>query len=107
MARPTDVDLLCRRWVRAREEDTAAEQVYRPAGFPLPPSRGRTGFVFNADGTFTRIGIGATDISQVSQGTWEIDAADRVRINVGGESETLEIEDLETDRLTIRRVPSQ
>jgi hypothetical protein len=107
MAEPIDVNLLHGEWVHAREEDTATEQVYRPAGFPLPPSRGRTGMEFNVDGTFKRIGIGATDISSVKQGAWQVDPAKagEVRVEVDGQPQTLQIQDLKQDRLTLKRAP--
>ena len=107
MAEPIDVKLLHGRWVHAREEDTATEQIYRPADFPLPPSRGRSGLQFNADGTFKRIGIGATDLSSVKQGAWQVDPAKagEVRVEVDGQPQTLQIEDLKQDRLTVKRTP--
>jgi hypothetical protein len=107
MADPIDINLLHGKWVRASEEDTATEQVYRPAGFPLPPSRGRPAMQFNADGTFKRIGIGATDISSVKEGAWQVDRAnaDQVRVEVDGQPQTLEIQDLKADRLTVKRPP--
>ncbi len=106
MTQSIDVNLLHGRWVHAREEDTATEQVYRPAGFPLAPSRGRSGLQFNEDGTFKRIGIGATDISNVKEGAWEIDRTnpDLVRVEVDDERQFLEIQDLKQDRMTLKRV---
>ncbi len=105
MAQSIDVKLLHGRWVHAREEDTATEQVYRPASFPLPPSRGRSGLQFDQNGTFKRIGIGATDISNVKEGAWRIDHSKprAIRIEVDGEPHTLEINDLDQDRMTIKR----
>jgi hypothetical protein len=107
MAQSIDVNMLHGRWVHAREEDTATEQVYRPAAFLLPPSRGRSGFQFNQDGTFKRIGIGATDISDVKEGAWQIDRANAglVHVEVDGEPQSLEIKDLKHDRLTLKRLP--
>ena len=72
MGSSLDTVALSRQWVHAREEDTATETVYRPAGYALPPSRGRSGLVFDAAGTFKRIGIGQTDVSVVTQGNWQI-----------------------------------
>ncbi|TBB15612.1 hypothetical protein ELH51_36375 (plasmid) [Rhizobium ruizarguesonis] len=109
MAQPIDVNLLHGQWVHAREEDSATEQVYRPAGFPLPPSRGRAGLQFNEDGTFKRIGIGSTDISNVKEGAWEIDRANAgsIRVDEAGKPQLLEIKELKQDRLTIKRVPGE
>ena len=103
---PTDVDLLCQSWLRSRSEDTDAEEVYRPAGYSFPRrERGRAGYRFNPDGTFQRVGIGATDVSEVATGTWQMDDEnpDRVRVVVGGQARQLEIADLAPDRLAIRR----
>ena len=102
---PLKQDLLCRRWVRSRGEDSATELVYRPADFPLPPSRGRSGFEFKEDGTFKRIGIGATDISRVEAGTWRIDDAqpDQIHVEVAGEDKVFQIQDLAPDRLSIQK----
>lgn len=105
MGQSIDTNLLCQTWIHAREEDTLTEQVYRPVGFPLPPSRGRSGLQFKQDGTFKRIGIGATDIASVRAGAWQIDDAnaDRVRVEVSDQSQVLEIQDLKRDRMTVKR----
>jgi hypothetical protein len=105
MGSSLDTAALCRRWVHVQEEDTATETVYRPAGYALPPSRGRSGLVFDAAGTFKRIGIGQTDISVVTQGTWQIvdPEAGRIRIDTNGASEEMTVTSLEGDRLAIRK----
>jgi hypothetical protein len=105
MAEPIDTKLLSQHWVRSREEDTPTEEVYRPSGYPLPPSRGRTGLEFSDDGTFKRIGIGATDVSRVTQGTWQIASEDKkqVSVKVEGESNLIKIQDLSHDRLAIKK----
>jgi hypothetical protein len=102
---PLNQDLLCRRWVHSRGEDSSTEEVYRPADYPLPPSRGRSGFQFNADGTFKRIGIGSTDVSKVKEGTWEINPAnpDQIHVEIEGQDKLLKIRDLTHDRLTIQK----
>jgi hypothetical protein len=81
------------------------EQIYRPADFPLPPSRGRSGFEFNSDGTFTRIGIGATDISHVETGTWKIDDTqpDQIHVEINGQDSLWQIQDLAPGRLAIQK----
>jgi hypothetical protein len=103
---PTDLRLLCQAWLRSRNEDTDTEEVYRPAGYAFPRrERGRAGYRFNPDGTVQRVGIGATDVSDVASGTWRMDGErpDQVRIDIGGQADVLEIADLAPDRLTIRR----
>ena len=103
---PLQPDLLCRRWVHSRAEDSATESVYRPPDFPLPPSRGRSGFEFKPDGTFKRFGPGATDISHVEAGSWKIDDAhpDQIHVEVDGEDSVFQIQDLAPDRLTIQKI---
>src|SRR5260370_746002 len=48
---PQDIapQLLQRRWMHSREEDTATEMVFRPASYHFPPARGRTGFALGPD----------------------------------------------------------
>ena len=36
-------DLLCRKWILETRQDNGKLAIYRPEGFDLPPSRGRTG----------------------------------------------------------------
>jgi hypothetical protein len=60
---------------------------------------------FNADGTFKRLGIGPTDISDVKDGAWQIDPAngDEVRVEVDGQPQLMKIHDLKRDRMAIKR----
>src|SRR5258705_10101208 len=99
MDKPLDVNALCQQWVHSREEDTSTEKVYRPADYAFPPSRGREGFEFNADGTFKRIGIAPTDLSKVAEGTWEIqnENAGRVQIETGDSQNVMAIGSLNYD----------
>jgi hypothetical protein len=103
---PVDTRLLCQAWLRSRQEDTDTDEVYRPAGFAFPRrERGRAGYQFDPDGTVKRVGIGATDVSEVRTGVWQVDDENPqgVRIVVGGTPQLLEIADLTPDRLVIRR----
>jgi hypothetical protein len=105
MAEPIDVKLLHGQWLHVREEDTPTERVYRRAGAALPPSRGRAGLQFDTDGTFKQFGIGPTDISKVGQGEWHLDPADegRLKVQVAGAPQSLEISALAPDRLVVKR----
>ena len=98
-------DLLFQQWIHSREEDSNTEEVYRPADFPLPPSRGRSGFQFNADGTFKRLGLGSTDVSLVTEGTWQFSDAhsDQIQVKIDGQSNLLKVVDLAQNRLTIQK----
>jgi hypothetical protein len=55
------VDELSGRWVHAHEEDEGDVQVYRPAGYDLPPARGRRGIEFRPDGEVVVLGPGPAD----------------------------------------------
>ncbi|MEU6375574.1 hypothetical protein [Streptomyces sp. NPDC046909] len=57
-------------WVHAYEEDSPGVTVYRPAGYPLPPARGRRGLEFAADGTFTERPLGRGDAPGLRTGRW-------------------------------------
>jgi hypothetical protein len=57
-------------WVHSYEEDSPGVRVYRPAGYPLPPARGRRGLEFAADGTFTDRPIGRGDAPGRHTGHW-------------------------------------
>lgn len=58
-------------WVHAHEEGDD-DMVFRPAGTPLPPSRGRAVFEFRPDGTFVEGMPGATDASERASGHWSL-----------------------------------
>lgn len=62
---------ILRHWVHSREEDAGDVSVYRPSGFPFPPTRGRDGIELRAGGDLLRHGPGPTDRSAVSPGRWQ------------------------------------
>ena len=92
-----------RRWVHSCEEDTATNAVYRPAEYNFPPARGRAAFECHADGSCTYIGIGATDVSAITHGTWQIED-DPAIIHIGGNAgRVIASAILEGDRLLVRK----
>jgi hypothetical protein len=98
-----DRTLLVRAWVHSHEDDTETAAVYRPAEFPFPPARGRTGFQLHPDGTLTARKPGPTDRSVVAAGTWQL-AGDRLeltRSNAG--TQILCIESVGPDRLVVAK----
>jgi hypothetical protein len=98
--------LLYQQWVHAHEEDTPTEAVYRPASYPLPRSRGRTGFELRPDGTMRHVGIGPTDLPQETAGSWGLEEDDvpRIRIRLHtGDTQELPILSVEQDRLVVRK----
>jgi len=106
MSSPINRELLHQRWLHAYEEDTTTEAVYRPASYNLPRSRGRMGFELHANQTVTYVGIGPTDISQETDGAWELveEEVPMLRIHLHtGETQQLLILSLEKDRLVVRK----
>jgi hypothetical protein len=101
-----DLDHLAQSWVHAHEEDTPTTSVYRPAQFPLPPARGRTGFQLHADGSLTARGPGPADQTVTAPGTWTL-AGNRLELCPQGErAHNLEIESVEPDRLVVKNSPA-
>jgi hypothetical protein len=62
---------LYRRWVHAREEDDGDLRVYRPAGYDLPPARGRRGIEFRPGGELLVYAPGPADRPVASPGRIE------------------------------------
>ena len=61
---------LFKRWFHSQEEDADGILVYRPADYPFPPARGRTGIEFRENGEFVNYAIGPTDRTQATVGRW-------------------------------------
>ena len=99
-----DKALLHGRWLHAHEEDASDESVFRPASYPMPPARGRTGYEFLSDGTVVVIGPGPTDRTVKRDGTWSIDANKQLTIRLPGHADqVLEISTLDPDRLVVKK----
>ncbi|HEX2035642.1 MAG TPA: hypothetical protein VHS99_15815 [Chloroflexota bacterium] len=81
---PVAPPALLRRWVHSREEDAGGVEVYRPQGFPFPPSFGRDGFELLADGTFILHDIGPADGVVEVRGRWELLPRRRVAVAFPG-----------------------
>ena len=65
-------DEILGRWLHSHEESTK-EMVFRPAGTPLPPSRGRMALELRPDGTFVEGSPGPDDRSRPAAGQWSLD----------------------------------
>ncbi|MGI4736188.1 MAG: hypothetical protein ACRYG7_13510 [Janthinobacterium lividum] len=61
---------LTQSWRHSQEEDQGAVQVYRPASYPFPPSRGREGYTFDPGGQLTKLAIAPTDGTLPIPGRW-------------------------------------
>ncbi|WP_210466388.1 hypothetical protein [Rufibacter roseolus] len=97
-------------WLNSYEEDSADVRTYRPNTFDFPPSRGRTGFMIQADGTFIRYGIAPTDGLEEQPGKWEAKAKDRLLVtfdNPKHAPEELEIISVTSELIKLRRKKNQ
>jgi hypothetical protein len=90
-------------WLHSHEEDTATTTVYRPAGFPFPPSRGRRGFHLQPGGILAARNPGPTDQPVTTAGTWKL-TGDQLELSPqGGGTQKLRIESVDADRLVVRK----
>jgi hypothetical protein len=92
------------RWMHSHEEDDGDVRVYRPAGYDLPPARGRRGLEFKPGGELLVIGPGPADRPQATRGHWEAAGERRARVTLptADEPAELEIVSVEPDRLAVR-----
>lgn len=96
---------LCRHWVHSHEEDTGTEKVFRPLTYDIPPSRGRFSFELKEDGSLLRYGLGSTDRTETSRGSWRLEG-NRLSLNPGTKDaleQVLEIVSSSPDRLVVRK----
>lgn len=91
-------------WTHAHEEDTPATRLYRPADYPFPPSRGRTGFAFLADGALIAYDIAPADGVVAAHGRWSFVPPNGIRMdlaNVSSSSLTLDVVSCSDELLVI------
>jgi hypothetical protein len=98
---------LNQRWVHSYEEDSVGVEAFRPQEFNFPPSRGRKGMEFKADGQFIRYDIAPTDGNVAVTGNWvPAKGKNRVQINLTDakkSSYTLEIVSLTDELLKVKK----
>lgn len=106
MPQKVTADFLPQHWVHSHEEDTDKEQVFRPATFKFPPSRGRKAFELKPDGRLVSTGIGPTDRPQEAEGTWRLEEGNKLAFYETAQSapkQVMQIASLDGDRLVIKR----
>jgi hypothetical protein len=89
---------LAGRWVHSHEEDSGDELVFRPAGYALPPSRGREAFELRPDGSYAGSVPGPADKPAATEGEWTLEDG---RLRLG--DRVLEITEAGDDVLRVRR----
>jgi hypothetical protein len=62
--------LVGKTWLHSHEDDHGDTIVYRPNSYDFPPSRGRTGFMLEADGSVHQYDIAPTDGLEEKAGKW-------------------------------------
>jgi len=98
--------LLQQRWMHSREEDTAAQMIFRPASYDFPPARGRTGFELRPDQSLVEIGIGPTDRVEESPGSWKLDQGNQLLFYSKSSPEptrVMQIVSVDKDRMVIKK----
>jgi hypothetical protein len=101
-----DENVLLRKWMHSREEDTDTELVFRPADYDFPRSRGRTGIELQRGGKLVEIGIAPADGQEESEGKWSLEGDDKLVFYSGSEStpsRVLEVVSAEKDRLVVKK----
>ena len=90
--------------MHSHEEDTDGEQVFRPASYAFPPSRGRSALDLRPDGSYEERAPGPTDRPEESgDGIWELDG-DTLELRApDGSTRVLKIASASQDRLVVRR----
>jgi hypothetical protein len=99
-----DAGMLVGHWRHSHEEDTRGVMVFRRSGFAFPPSRGRTGYEFAADGTFVEHGIGPTDRPTRTPGHWVFDPNGcriMLKYGPGRSGRQLRVLSVEADKLVL------
>ncbi|MGK5684803.1 hypothetical protein [Actinoplanes sp. URMC 104] len=95
---------LYRRWFRSFEEDTDEHAVYRPGGYPFPPSRrARPSLEFRPGGGYVEYAAGPADRAVPQQGSWELAEGDALRVQAGAGSRLLHIVAHDDQVLKIRK----
>jgi hypothetical protein len=100
-----DVSKLARSWFHSHEEDKGDRIVYRSDAFDFPRSRApRDSLVLEPDGTAAVGHAGPADKTISTLGTWDV-SGDVLRVATSGVPVEWEIEVLDDDALTLRRLP--
>ncbi len=98
MTNPPD---LAGSWVHSHEEDHDGIEVYRPAGYPFPPARGRTSLTLKPDGSARSGSPGPDDRGVAADGTWQL-ADSLLTVRSAGHTARFDVLAVDRDQLTLR-----
>lgn len=98
-----DTAALLRRWTHSHEEDTPGRMVFRPDGWPFPPSRGRRSFALGRDGALLASGPGPTDKIVASDGRWRLRDDGVLEMEQQGRASELRVVEVSPDKLVVER----
>src|SRR5688572_21434035 len=98
--------LVGKTWLHSHEDDRGDTIVYRPNTYDFPPSRGRTGFMLEADGSVHQYNIAPTDGLEEKTGKWTLRDGNFMDITFPNKSSTdyeIEIISAEPNLLKVKR----
>ena len=97
--------LLARKWLHAYEEDSDGNEVFRPEGSNLPPSRGREILDLRQGAAATKSIPGPDDRSKAVARTWSLDMGRVLTLGSSGKGPGMayEIVSVAQDRLVLKR----
>jgi len=98
-----EASALHRHWIHSHEEDIDGEQVFRPASYAFPPSRGRSALDLRPDGSYDESVPGPTDRPEETEGTWQLDGDLLSLRTQDGSTRTLKIVSVAPDQLVVRK----
>ena len=91
-------------WINLYEADKDGNKAYRDSKYDFPPSRGRSGFQIDADGTFYETKPGPTDLPTKVKGAWEwVEANKSIKATLGENSYKLTFISLEDGLLMLKK----
>ena len=97
---------LYKKWIHSYEEDSAGYQVYRPADYNFPPSRGRKGLEILPENGFILYDIAPADGHQKVKGSWASPEANHLQVELAGKSAdnfTMQILEYSDDKLVVKK----
>lgn len=102
---PIDTKELEGEWVHSHEEDGGQTQVFRPAGWKLPPSRGRRSLTFAPEGNLGGSSIGPDDRKLVRSGKWRLLADGIIEATAAdGTVMRLKVLDIQSEKLVVEQL---